>query len=1139
MNTVSQAFFEWLLRSSWQAAVLTVLVVLVQYSLGKRLDGRWRHLLWFLVVTRLVMPWSPPSPASLFNYVHFERPSEGRPSNLPQSVAMAAPENPMPETPVLGQPSPATPAASATRPPSFAREPHLKKPAWPILLAVAWAIGISVFAARLIIQNVLFRRRLHLATRTTDRQMIQLFDDCKSSMRITRAVELVQTELVQTPALYGFWRLQLLMPRHMVGRFNQAELRYIFLHELGHVRRHDMAAQWLMTGLQTVHWFNPVLWLGFRRMAADRELACDELALSVMGEGEGAAYGHTIVKLLEYCGEPSPLPGLVGILEDKNQIFRRVSMIAGFKRHSRWSIVGAAAVVVLGLATLTGAQSEESLSTNEPVLTRTNFSAATSSEIDQKVATVAQDWENLPGVFDDVAIYSRQVKELVDIGKPAVPALCTALDHTDHDASLRLLGFTLRAIGDPRAVPALIRAIPKTLLPPGSDCGVVVGDPDLLTFMQSNDLDAVQPLRENSSFAMDRPVREICGALAKITVAHVDEGEIAFVFLNGGEQQRAAEREAYHAAASRWADWWRTNHLQFVTDSEMGEVSLPALPAVDRGPTPTRFLTGTNIKVSEGVGGMILAPVETGQNCCLSLSLNCSVGLPPQLSTTNGTAPLENISAWAAKARIDLFGVRYLDRQSGKSYYSLRGVGLQAWEIPNDRWFTIEKDLQRGALPALDTPACDLLMHYKAESARYVPERKATFLFITRDGYQGIMRVTGQITRKMSARDLGVPYIPPDEGDPNQSLDPGPFFGVKLDYKFFYEETARMKAEKEASEHAASSRFQAWQNNRLATLLEKYPQMHGTVFSPDGHVVSNAMILIGVSGESAVLSNGHFLSKESTVYATRADGQFTIPLLPRTQEAYVAHEKGFCQLNLNEAKSPLAIKLVPWGRIEGTVTVEGKLAPHQKIELMNDPRQWLHPETYVNLTYEAESDDQGRFVFNRVPPGEVEVCRMVDNAFYEEQVVDVVAGDTTVCQHGFNGRVVRGHLATTDATEIQNWKKNVHLSFMSKTFSPEPPADEDPTSWLTSYWKTVEGKKAFRASYHFSSTVETNGDFRIEDVPPGTYQLQADLREGGGGQPWFFGNILGQLKKDIVIPEGHGNETNGPLDLGNLVLELK
>jgi hypothetical protein len=79
------------------------------------------------------------------------------------------------------------------------------------------------------------------------------------------------------------------------------------------------------------------------------------------------------------------------------------------------------------------------------------------SNIDGKLAAITADWESLPGVFDDIGVYTGQIRDLVQIGKPAIPALTAALDRTKRDSPMRLLAFTLRAIGDARAVPALIR----------------------------------------------------------------------------------------------------------------------------------------------------------------------------------------------------------------------------------------------------------------------------------------------------------------------------------------------------------------------------------------------------------------------------------------------------------------------------------------------------------------------------------------------------------------------------------------------------------------------------------------------------------------------------------------------------------
>jgi hypothetical protein len=415
--------------------------------------------------------------------------------------------------------------------------------------------------------------------------------------------------------------------------------------------------------------------------------------------------------------------------------------------------------------------------------------AAVSSEVDPRVAKITVDWESLPSVFDDIEGYVAQIKEVVEIGKPAVPALTDALDRTSRDTPMRLLGFTLRSIGDPRAVPALIRALPKTLLPPGSDCAMPVRDVELMHFMLANDLHEGPADRfGRRNFDMGRPVREIAGALRKITGTNLYESAIFSTFLEGGNQQRAMERKAFYDVAQRWADWWKANWNRFVDDEALADVRLPA-PKTE--PSFNRFVTGSNIKESSGESGMIVSPVEMGSpRCCLALGLNQSLDLPKELSDTNaGPISPERVSAWAARAGADLLGTQYRDPQSGKVYYCVRPLGLQAWEIPNEHWTRIESELQRDAVPPLDSPAGDLLMHYDPAQGRYVPERRATFLFITRDGMQGVLRVMAQVTRHWTQRDLGLPAVAPDENEPNQTEDAGPNLGVKLDFKFFYSET--------------------------------------------------------------------------------------------------------------------------------------------------------------------------------------------------------------------------------------------------------------------------------------------------------------------------------------------------------------
>jgi len=118
-----------------------------------------------------------------------------------------------------------------------------------------------------------------------------------------------------------------------------------------------LAVNWLVALLQVLHWFNPVLWLAWARMRADRELATDALALAHVRESDHAPYGETILKVLEgLTGEPA-LPGLVGIVENKAQIKERLTAISRPRKYWKWA-ARAAVALVAGMG-LTGAQREK------------------------------------------------------------------------------------------------------------------------------------------------------------------------------------------------------------------------------------------------------------------------------------------------------------------------------------------------------------------------------------------------------------------------------------------------------------------------------------------------------------------------------------------------------------------------------------------------------------------------------------------------------------------------------------------------------------------------------------------------------------------------------------------------------------
>jgi beta-lactamase regulating signal transducer with metallopeptidase domain len=371
-------------RSSWQAAVLASIVLVVQRIGRDRLSARWRYNLWLLVLLRLIVPVTPQSPLSVFNL----------------SKRFTRTETP-PAAVIVNQAKQATPTHLAT-PPLMAGAPkHLaaSKPPefrWRLILATLWLTGVLVALARIAFATLRLSRDVRRMAVVDDPRVSELLQSCANELHVRRRVVTLASDVLPAPALMGVLRPRLLLPSHVLSDFAPAELRLILLHELAHLKRHDVLTNWLVALLHALHWFNPMLALAFARLRADRELATDELVLLRTGQAERGAYGDTILKLLQsltanHHKNPQPIAGAVGILERAHTLRRRITMIAQFHGSSkRWTFAAAACMLILAGLGLTDAVRGDSAAPTTPPESKPAAADAAQGVADAKAEVAAK-----------------------------------------------------------------------------------------------------------------------------------------------------------------------------------------------------------------------------------------------------------------------------------------------------------------------------------------------------------------------------------------------------------------------------------------------------------------------------------------------------------------------------------------------------------------------------------------------------------------------------------------------------------------------------------------------------------------------------------------------------------------------------
>jgi beta-lactamase regulating signal transducer with metallopeptidase domain len=345
-------FFDWLLWVSLQGSVLVGLIVLIQLILRGKLGIRWHYLLWVLLLIRLTVPCLPESKISIFNLL---------PKSIQQGRIIASFSQPQRDHYMGRYLFAESTDDQKTRPEDDSKTVFTK---FVNMVPLLWLLGAVVLVVYVCAGNFHLWWLVTRERPLTDQKILDLLEDCKTEMGIRTILGVVITDKVTSPALFGFVRPRLLLPAGMLEALNLTELRHVFLHELAHLKRHDIYLGYLSSLLQVLHWFNPLIWLAFYRIRNDRELACDYLVLARLTSGglsrtqssQSKDYGQTIVYLLERFSRPRHLPAMAGILETKSQLKRRIKMIAKFKKTSRPRWAGAMLLLaVLACLVLTNA----------------------------------------------------------------------------------------------------------------------------------------------------------------------------------------------------------------------------------------------------------------------------------------------------------------------------------------------------------------------------------------------------------------------------------------------------------------------------------------------------------------------------------------------------------------------------------------------------------------------------------------------------------------------------------------------------------------------------------------------------------------------------------------------------------------
>jgi beta-lactamase regulating signal transducer with metallopeptidase domain len=297
---------SWILFASLKGIAVIVIVLLTRRLAARWLAPQGIYALWFAVIACLCVPYG-------------------------MSVEIGARER----LEVVS--SPPTESHSA---PSTQRDPIITytdiadarispRPARYWVTSI-WLLGMFALAAVVAWNSVRYARMRSRAF-PADAAAVALLRECRKIMAVRRDVQLLATPHVESPVVVGFWRPALFLPMTFPALVGTAGLRHVLMHELAHVRRQDVLVNWLITGVQILHWFNPVVWYALQVMRRDMEHACDAAVLRMLSGEERVDYGHTLIRLADAAPRQSLMIQHASVMGATSRLRERINMIAQYR----------------------------------------------------------------------------------------------------------------------------------------------------------------------------------------------------------------------------------------------------------------------------------------------------------------------------------------------------------------------------------------------------------------------------------------------------------------------------------------------------------------------------------------------------------------------------------------------------------------------------------------------------------------------------------------------------------------------------------------------------------------------------------------------------------------------------------------
>lgn len=274
---------------SLSISAIIALLLIISPLLKRHYTAKWRYFVWLILAIRLIIPF------------RIDLPQEPIQIRVPvQNVTIHS--QIITPTPMVNlnhkkiANNSASSSASIPVPAAGMKD----------VLVIVWAIGASSFFVYYIVGYLRFTRKIRIWCIST---------------KIQSNPEVMICKKISSPMLIGFFNTVILLPN---SDYKDNELSAILSHEQAHYKRGDLWYKLILIVANSIHWFNPLVYIMVQLANRDLEFSCDDIVIENQDLAFRKNYSNAILNTAYHIGTTKLFTYFNGGKKNMKQRFKNI-----------------------------------------------------------------------------------------------------------------------------------------------------------------------------------------------------------------------------------------------------------------------------------------------------------------------------------------------------------------------------------------------------------------------------------------------------------------------------------------------------------------------------------------------------------------------------------------------------------------------------------------------------------------------------------------------------------------------------------------------------------------------------------------------------------------------------------------------